>query len=115
MTVPFFWNTLPMLFPAVAIRVKNIDSHIAISPRFGLAELNNGDRSPENEKAKERERERERSGLRRGVLGGLICGLSGFFWLDPIPVKKSDPWADPKPKMTSDLLTHFHNFLFIYY
>ena len=29
MTVPFFWRTLPMLFPAVAANVKRIDSHIS--------------------------------------------------------------------------------------
>ena len=31
MTVPFFWRTLPMLLPAVAANVKQIDSHIARS------------------------------------------------------------------------------------
>lgn len=32
MTVPFFWRTLPMLLPAVAANVKQIDSHIAPFP-----------------------------------------------------------------------------------
>lgn len=53
-------------------------------------------RSIARERESKRARERERSGLRRGVLGGLICGLAGFFRLDPIPVKKSDPSAGSK-------------------
>jgi hypothetical protein len=31
MRVPFFWRTLPMLLPAVAANVKQIDSHISFA------------------------------------------------------------------------------------
>ena len=40
MTVPFFWRTLPMLFPAVAANVKRIDSHISdLSLSLSLAQM----------------------------------------------------------------------------